>query len=317
MKKKLYIYLLFFCITSTAFSQFDAQNSQYMLNPRAFNPAAVGESGMIETILQHRIQWVGMPNAGQTTTFGIGSPIKIGNKPNGLGVKILIDEFARIKNQAADIQYAYKFDIGDGRMSLGLNVGFLNISINTDTLRNINVGDYHEPNDNAIPQGSNANGNKLSMGVGAWYSTNKWYTGISVERLNQPLVEIGDLHSYKASPTLFITGGYTFQSEMYPNIEFKPTALFRSDFVSWQIEAGATAEISQKYRAGLAYRYQDAVIVLAGMNVAPGLFIGYAYDFPASTMLKASSGSHELMLSYSFDYVFSKTNNKYKSIRIL
>lgn len=317
MNKKIFLFLLFFSSTLAAFSQFDGQNSQYMNNARAFNPAAVGGGGMIETILQHRIQWIGMPNAGQTTNFSIGSPLKIADKTNGIGISFLIDEFARIKNQSLAIQYAYKLNLGDGILSLGANLGFINISLNTDTLRKINIGDFHEANDQAIPTGSNATGMSLDIGFGAWYSTDIWYSGISIQRLNQPLIELGENHSFKARPTLFVTGGYTFQSELYPQIEYKPSALFRSDFASWQIELGAIAEISKKYKAGLAYRYQDALIVLAGMNVAPGLFIGYAYDLPASSTIRATSGSHSILLSYSFEYVFSKTNSKYKSIRIL
>ncbi len=322
MNKKIFLFLLFFSSTLVATAQFDGQNSLYMNNARAFNPAAVGEGGMIETILQHRIQWIGMPNAGQTTNFSIGSPIKIANKSNGIGISFLTDEFARIRNQSLSIQYAHKFSLGEGLLSVGGNLGFINIILDTerlssDSTRTINIGDYHEGNDQAIPTGSNNTGNSLDIGIGAWYSTNNWYSGISIQRLNQPVIELGENHSFKARPTLFVTGGYTFQSEKYPQIEYKPSALLRSDFTSWQLEAGAVAEISKKYRAGLAYRFQDALIVLAGMNVAPGLYIGYAYDVPPIKAIRATSGSHSFLLTYSFEYVFSKSNSKYKSIRIL
>lgn len=317
MNKKIYLLLLFFSSIHVAHAQFDAQNSHYMNNAGAYNPAAVGSGGMIETILQHRIQWVGMPNAGQTTNFSIGSPIKIADKNNGIGISFLTDEFARIKIQSLAIQYAHKLNLGDGILSIGGNMGFINIALNTDTLKIPNLGDAHESNDPAIPTGNNSNGNSLDLGIGAWYSTNNWYSGISIQRLNQPVVEFSDNHSFKARPTLFLTGGYNIQSELYPQIEYKPSAFFRSDFASWQMEAGLVAEFSKKYRAGLAYRFQDAIIVLAGMNVAPGLYIGYAFDSPSTSALNSSKGSHSFILNYSFEYVFSKTNSKYKSIRIL
>ena len=55
MKKKLGIFLFLTFISGAVFSQFDARFSQYMFNNTAYNPAAVGESGMIDLALQHRI----------------------------------------------------------------------------------------------------------------------------------------------------------------------------------------------------------------------------------------------------------------------
>ena len=48
-----------------------------------------------------------------------------------------------------------------------------------------------------------------------------------------------------------------------------------------------------------------------------GLSIGYADDLPASKIITASHGSHELFLSYEFGLSFGKKDKKYKSVRIL
>jgi hypothetical protein len=51
--------------------------------------------------------------------------------------------------------------------------------------------------------------------------------------------------------------------------------------------------------------------------------VGYSYDYTLSDMGKPSStgnnssGSHELMINYSFDLSLGKSPMKYKSIRFL
>jgi len=53
------------------------------------------------------------------------------------------------------------------------------------------------------------------------------------------------------------------------------------------------------------------------MNINGGLALGYSFDLATSRLITTNFGSHEIMLSYSFEYVFSIQNSKYKSIRYL
>ena len=75
MKRIVFSFFLTFTFLSYLQAQFDAQSSQYMLNAPGFNPAAAGESGMMDITGQHRLQWVGMPNGGSTTIFNINAPV--------------------------------------------------------------------------------------------------------------------------------------------------------------------------------------------------------------------------------------------------
>ena len=77
---------VFIVFVSSVYSQFDAQLSQYMFHANAFNPAAVGESNLIEVIGQHRLNMVSMPGGGSTTAFSLNTPIKIGKNKSGLGL---------------------------------------------------------------------------------------------------------------------------------------------------------------------------------------------------------------------------------------
>jgi len=316
MKKVVFCILLLLISIGPVFSQFDAQLSQYMFHISSFNPAAAGEGNMIQITGQHRIQWLGIPNAGQTTLFSINSPLKIGNSYNGVGFKFLNDKVGQFTNQSAHLQYAYKKRLGPGVLSIGTDVGFVSLGFHGDSVHTIPIGDFHQlSEDPEIPK-SSVVGISFDMNVGAFYSTPKYYAGLSYLHLNNPTVTWGDKSEFKQYGSLFLTGGYNFVLDD-PKYVIIPSTLFKTDFSSLQLDVSSRLEYDNKYWGGLSYRIQDAVVVLAGINISGGLSIGYSYDLPTSQIITVSSGSHEIVVMYSFEYIFGKRNSKYKSIRIL
>jgi len=315
--KKVYLSILFLLICiGSVFSQFDAQLSQYMYHHSSFNPAAVGEGGMVQVTGQHRIQWVGMPNAGQTTVFSINTPLKIGNSLSGVGIRFINDKVGLFTNRTAHLQYAIKKPLGTGVLSVGADVGFVSLGFIGDSVRTIPIGEYHDMSiDPEIPIGSVV-GMSFDMTLGVFYSTPKVYAGLSYMHLNNPRVNWGDRSEFQLQSTLYFTGG-TNWALSNPKYVLKPSTLLKSDFSSLQLDLTTRMEYDNKYWGGLSYRLQDAVVVLAGINIAGGLSIGYSYDLPTSQIITVSSGSHEILLVYSFEYIFGKRTSKYKSIRIL
>ncbi|MDE6018884.1 MAG: type IX secretion system membrane protein PorP/SprF, partial [Muribaculaceae bacterium] len=68
---------------------------------------------------------------------------------------------------------------------------------------------------------------------------------------------------------------------------------------------------------GFAYRWNEAVSINIGAEFK-NFILGYAYDIPTTRILKASSGSHELMIGYKMKLDFSgKNRNKHRSIRLM
>jgi len=316
MRKIVLSILFIFVCLGSAFSQFDAQLSQYMFHNSAFNPAAVGEGDLIQITGQHRIQWVGMPNAPQTTFFSIHSPLKIGNSFHGVGFRFLNDKAGLFTNQTAQLQYAYKKKLGLGVLSLGADLGFVSLGFRGDSVHLPTVGEYHDPNDLLIPTTS-INGMSFDMNIGVFFATPRFYTGLSYSHLNNPTVSLSDERTdIRLQGSLFLTGGYNW---ILPDtkIVVKPSTLLKTDFSSLQLDLSTRLEYDNKFWGGLSYRIQDAVVILAGINIAGGLSIGYSYDLPTSNIIRVSSGSHEIMLVYGFEYVFEKRTSKFKSIRIL
>ena len=318
-QKNVLMILVWFVSCLSIHAQFEAQLSHYMFNMPAFNPAAIAENGMINVSGQHRIQWVGMPGAPQTTYFTINSPLKTDAKSvHGAGIKFLNDKIGAFSNQSAHLQYAYKRKIGKGTASLGLDVGFVSVGFIADSVRNATINsEFHDfLGDTAIPT-SDVTGMSADFSAGLFYSAPKYYLGFSYVHLNAPKIRLNeDKTEFNVRGVMYGTGGYDLT---LPNSKWnlRTTALAKSDMVSWQAELSSRLEYDARFWGGLSYRFQDAAVVFAGINVMNGLTISYAYDLPVSKILRASSGSHEIFISYSF--LFDRNNNKnsYKSIRIL
>jgi len=317
MRKVVLSVLLSLLCIGFAFSQLDVQLSQYMFHTSEFNPAAVGEGNLIQVTGQQRFQWLGMPNAGQTTVLSINSPLKIGASTSGIGFKFIGDQVGLFTNTTGHLQYAFKKKLGEGVLSIGTDIGFVTIGFHGDSVKahNISTGDYHDlTNDPEIPQ-VYVSGTSFDMNVGVFYSTPKLYAGLSYLHVNNPKVDWNELQ-FKQRGTLFATGGFNYTMED-PKYVLKPSMLFKTDFNTLQLDLSSRVEYNNKYWGGLSYRWGDAVVFLVGINLASGLGIGYAYDLPVSKIIMASSGSHEILMTYSFEYVFGKRTSKYKSIRIL
>jgi type IX secretion system PorP/SprF family membrane protein len=311
------IVALFYCLCSV-FSQFDAQMSQYMFNNSSFNPAAVGEGNLIQVLGQFRQQWIGFPNAGNTLNFSINSPLKIAGKTHGLGIKFTKDESGLFPYQSFALQYAFRKKVGLGEISIGASLGSASIGFKRDSVKKQDfIGEYHKDisSDEAIPK-TNVAGSSLDVNLGVFYSTPIYYAGLSYAHLNNPKVLWGDKNEFTLKGNAYLTGGYNY---VLPNPKYvlKPSFLLKSDFVSMQFDLGSRLEYDEKYWGGLSYRLQDAVILMGGINIASGLSVGCSYDITTSEISSVSYGSFEVILFYSFEYVFGKSTSKYKSIRIL
>ena len=318
MKRKV-VFLLFLSVFSGAvYSQFDAQVSQYMLNHAEFNPAAAGESGMIDAALHYRINWLGFPQAGSTNIASINTPIKIGDSKHALGLRFIDDKVGWLSNEAYHLQYAYKKPLGEGVLSFGADIGFVTLGFTGDSLNNHTIDSQEYPyfaTDTEVPTVS-VIGSAFDLGLGLWYSEKNWYTGLSYAHLNQPTLRWGNTSEYKQYSLLFATGGFT-KELADPKYVIKPSVFIKSDFTIWDVNLSARVEYNNKFWGGLSYRYGDAVILLAGLNIGSGLSLGYSADISTNKLVTSNWGSHEFVLQYSFEYVFTKTTTTYKSIRFL
>ena len=320
--KRLTIVLFGLLAVMTASAQFDPQMGQYMYLPTAYNPAAVGEGDLMKVAGMHRMQYVDISNAPMSTWFSFSSPFVIGKTSHGAGVRFLNDRYGLFTTQSLYAQYAYRQKLGKGYLSVGVDLGFVNVGFKGDSVNLSKMGDeYHDANDQAIPVGSKS-GMKFDMGLGVYYSTPTWWVGASYSHLTQPKVDWSDGASgveqvVTLTGTMYVAGGYHFRLKNYREWVLTPSAMVMSDFRSWDVNLTLMCDYKDRYRWGLGYRIMGSVNILLGIDIISGLQLGYSCELPTNKLLLESYGSHEIYLAYGFDILKPKRTNKYKSIRYL
>ena len=316
LKKLLFITLFsLFAIQYTA-AQFDGIYSQYMHIKHFYNPAAVGEQDLMKIMVAQRLDWIGIKNAPKTTLFTVNTPFKIGKTYHAAGIQFINDIFGIFANQQINAQYAYKFKFEYGTLSIGANIGVLNLICYGDSVKMVE-SDYHTPanSDPAIPIGTQT-GIGFDLSAGVYFSNATWFAGLSVLHAPGAKIKLGDKYDFKINQAMTATGGYNIKLNN-PDYKLKPSVLLYTDFVSWQAQISLLLDYKDKFWGGLAYSIQDAISFSFGAEIIDGLQLGYCYDLPASSMITATHGSHELYMSYDFNIFAPKYNQKHKSIRLL
>ena len=112
----------------------------------------------------------------------------------------------------------------------------------------------------------------------------------------------------------YLSGGYSF--DLSPSLSLKPALHIKSDGASTQLDINANFHYKDIVWLGASYRLQDAIVIMAGVNLFKGLRIGYSYDVTTSPIKTYSSGSHEIMLGYCYKITQKKTY-PIKNVRFL
>ncbi|MFM7729090.1 MAG: type IX secretion system membrane protein PorP/SprF, partial [Flavobacteriales bacterium] len=89
------------------------------------------------------------------------------------------------------------------------------------------------------------------------------------------------------------------------------------DAVSTQFDFNANLLINNRFWVGGGYRLEDAVIIMAGIDLVPNLKLGYSYDFTTSAIRTYSTGTHEVMLGYCFRPVKATKRMFHRNVRML
>ena len=316
MQLKKILFITFFSLSLIQYTsaQFDGIYSQYMHIKHFYNPAAIGEQELMKMMVAQRLDWIGIKNAPKTTLFTVNTPFKIGKTHHAAGIQFINDIFGVFANQQINAQYAYKFKFDYGTLSIGANIGVLNLICYGDSIKMVE-SDYHTENDPAIPQGTQS-GIGFDLSAGIYFSNATWFAGVSILHAPSANIKLGDKYDFQINQAMTAVSGYNIKLSN-PDFELKPSVLLYTDFISWQTQISLLLDYKNKFWGGLAYSIQDAISFSFGMEVIDGLQFGYCFDLPTSSMIRATHGSHELFLSYDFNIFKPKYNQKHKSVRLL
>lgn len=295
-------------------AQYDSQLSQYFMAMGYYNPAYAGVREDLNLLALSRLQWIGIEGAPKSFFIHADMPFKLGKTNHGVGLLIFTEGIGLFQNTHVNLQYAYKQKLLGGTLSAGLQFGLVNQSFNGEKVF-YPTSQFHQQQDQAIPN-VQVSGMGMDIGAGLYYTHKKFYVGLGVTHLNKTEVRLDEYSSMYLSSTYNLTGGYNIQLRN-PLYELQPSVFFKTDMQSFQADITARLVYNKMFNGGFSWRVNESVILLLGAKFG-SFHVGYAYDFPTTPILKGTSGSHELMVSYKLKLKKSKSGkNKHKSVRIL
>jgi type IX secretion system PorP/SprF family membrane protein len=283
------IVLVFILISTISFAQQDPQYTHYMFNTLSVNPAYAGQRETLSVVGLHRSQWVGINGAPQTQSLSIHSPLR--NERIGLGLNIVSDALGPARESFVDANFSYTIPLNanDLKLSFGIKGGFH--MLDTDWSK----GRFQNPD-----RVFNNNLNLISptIGAGLYMHTRKWYLGLAVPNFLKT-EHYDDFQESVATERMhfYFIGGYVFN--ISETTELKPAFLVKGVSGAPLIaDVSANFWFQKKLTAGLAWRWDDSVSALVGLQVTPGMFVGYSYDMTTTGLSNYNSGTHELTLRF-------------------
>ena len=275
-------------------SQQDSQYTQYIYNTMSVNSAYTGQRDVLSYSGLYRTQWVGIDGAPKTLTFGIHSPLK--NENLGMGISIVSDQLGPIREDYINLNFSYTIRLNRStELSFGLKGGLHNLS--SDFSR----GNSFQNTDVAFKE--NISLFSPTIGAGLYLHSTRGYLGLSAP--NFLITE--HYNNYKESLAserlhLFLIGGYVFNIDN--DIKLKPAFLIKAVSGAPLIaDLSINAMFNNRFVFGLAYRWDDSLSGLTGLQVNKTLFIGYAYDYNTSIGNKYTGGTHEVMLRFELQQI--------------
>ena len=115
-------FLVIFCLTcvNILYCQQQQMYTQFMYNKMSLNPAFAGNESYTSLSLLYRDQWNGFLGAPKAQLASINFP-RIG-KRIGLGLNFERQSIGITEKITYEAIYAYKFFLGEGTLSMGMNV---------------------------------------------------------------------------------------------------------------------------------------------------------------------------------------------------
>ena len=293
------------------YAQYDPSYAQFFDMETAYNPAAVGKTPKLNFTAAYALDMAGFEHNPRTMYASADMPLAFLRHSHGVGLSFINDEIGLFTHQRLALQYAFKYRLLGGTMSMGLQIGLLNEGFDGSK---VDVEDSGDP----VFATSDVNGNGMDLSLGLYYLHRDWYVGLSASHVNSPKIEMGETSELQIDPTYYFTGGYNIQLRN-PFLKVKPAVLVRYDGEAWRGDVNCRLVYTHKQKmmyGGATYSPDHSVTFLLG-GAFRGLRLGYSYELYTST-LNPGNGSHSFCVGYQTDIDFSKkTKNKHQSVRIL
>lgn len=216
-----------------------------------------------------------------------------------------MDRLGVTTRNSFNASYAYRLDVGKGRLAFGLQGGL-------STLQNRYRDVVTDTPGDAIFQSNSHPILVPAVGFGMYYDSKRFYLGLSTPYLLEYQsaefkVFMKDSSSYR--PTMLASGCLI---RLNPDLLLRPSILVKYiPHSPMQVDLNAHLIVKEVFWIGGSYRSGDAVVAMMEFQINPQFRLGYAFDYSVTPLQKYNNGSHELMLRYEFGYRVKTMSPRY------
>lgn len=298
-------------------SQTPAGSDHFLLDPLQSNPAVTGIYRYMPVQVSAHEQWLGMQAAPSIQSLTLHANLKARkatynpsgflNKGKhsfgriGIGGGAFNFKYGSISQIGIHLNYAYHFFVANGRLSLGLAPVYHQFIIDKSGFL-LPDGDRHDP---LIHNDEKEVMHFLDAGVGALYYSSRFTLGFSVISLLNSTVRFGDLSfptDYQPAENRYLARTiYAHSSYRIPFSE--DFTLEPQIWAKYCMPTGITAQANllihllDRYQAGILYRDDEAMGVLAGLEVG-GVLIRYIFEHPIGYQLYNRYTTHQVGVGF-------------------
>ena len=243
-------------------AQFDTHFTHYWALQGYYNPAVAGLSGKLNIYGTYAMQMAGYTNAPATMLVGADMVLPTEKKNQAVSANLYNESIGLFTNQRLFAGYAYRFNLWNGRMAVGVNAGSLEQKFDGSKVES------EESNDDAFPS-SEVDGMGFDLTAGVHYTHRLFYAGLSVMHLTAPTIELGETHEIKVDRTYYLSGGGNIQLKN-PLLSIQPSLQLMTDLQAWRADVtvrGTYTYDEKRYYAGLTYSPMTSVAMLLGGEI--------------------------------------------------
>lgn len=287
---------LLFLGANSAKAQQEALFTQYMQAPGIYNPAYAGSKDALSATLLSRIQWTGFDGAPRVNALNIHSPIS--DKNLGVGLTVITDKLGPVTQTGFFADVSYNLVLSNtSNLRFGIRAG--GNLFNAD-LADVRTDDNTDPNFK-----QNINGEFLpTFGFGAYFNSERFFAGVSSPNFLSNEVGVDGISTGRAyQQNLHIYSMVGGIIDISPSVLFKPSVSAR--YVAnapLAIDVNTNFLLFDRVWVGAMYRVSSAVGGMLQFVVTDQFKAGYSYDYSTGNFNQVNNGTHEIMLSYDFNY---------------
>jgi type IX secretion system PorP/SprF family membrane protein len=292
--KQLVFYISAFLLacSGSVLAQVQPLFSQYMHDASVINPAYAGSNDAMVISLHGRVQWISAMGGPSTQVLSAHTPLP--GVPLTAGVRLLNESIGSGHRMAVSPALGYRMPVGKGKVTGGLSA---NINHYTPGYQNLLL---YNQNDEVFALRESMW--VVTLGVGLYYSTNKFYAGFAVPEIVPATAPDPEKNIFRRHLRQYVFHtGKVFS--INHDVLLKPNILIS---VPEQGVAYTDFNMNVLFREtlwlGASYRTSNLLAGLVQVQLSSQWRFGYSWDMPLKKNQLYGSDSHEVSLQYSFTF---------------